>query len=145
MLVDNILQAKGGTVHTVSADASVSDAIQILNTYNIGAVVVVGEGGGVVGILSERDVVRHLGNDPVGALARAVSECMTPGVITATRNTTVALVMERMTQFRIRHLPIVEPEGLVGIVSIGDVVKRKIEEAEQEAEAMREYISSGVA
>jgi CBS domain-containing protein len=145
MLVDNILQAKGTLVYTVPATASISEAVGILNAHNIGAIVVTDEGGLVVGILSERDVVRQLGSDPVKALARSVSECMSSSVITCSRDTTVAIVMERMTTFRVRHIPVIENGDLVGIVSIGDVVKRKIEEAEQEASDLRDYIASGVA
>ena len=94
------------------------------------------------GILSERDVVRHLDGDAPQILARKVRECMTARVITVDRNATVAELMERMTQSRIRHIPVVENGELVGIVSIGDVVKRKIEQTEQEASALREYIAS---
>jgi CBS domain-containing protein len=142
MLVDTILRSKGTTVHTVLANARVSDAVGMLNKHNIGAVVVVDADGGVAGILSERDIVRLLGRDPVGALKRPVSECMTANVVSCSRNTVVEALMEQMTRFRIRHIPIVEGGKLLGIVSIGDVVKRKIEETEQEASALRQYIAS---
>jgi CBS domain-containing protein len=142
MQVDNILQSKGGAVYTVPSDARISEAVGLLNAHRIGAVVVVGAGGEVAGILSERDIVRKMGDDPTQFLETRVSECMTKSVVTCGRGDTIATVMERMTQFRIRHIPIVEGGALVGIVSIGDVVKRKIEEAEQEALALREYIAS---
>ena len=100
------------------------------------------ENGELAGIISERDIVRLLGRDPAGALKRPVSECMTANVVTCTRDTTVAVLMEQMTRFRIRHMPVLEDGALTGIVSIGDVVKRKIEETEQEASALREYIAS---
>jgi CBS domain-containing protein len=87
-------------------------------------------------------VVRLLGRDPAGALKRPVSECMTTNVVTCSRDTTVGDLMEQMTRHRIRHIPVVERGELLGIVSIGDVVKRKIEETEQEASALREYIAS---
>jgi CBS domain-containing protein len=87
-------------------------------------------------------VVRLLGSDPADALKRPVSECMTAKIITCTRDTTIAQLMEQMTHYRIRHIPIVEDGDLKGIVSIGDVVKRKIEETEQEASALREYIAT---
>jgi CBS domain-containing protein len=145
MLVDNILQAKGTLVHTLPATASISEAVDILNAHNIGAVVVTDENNLVVGILSERDVVRQLGGDPAHTLSRSVGDCMSSSVITCSRDTDIAMVMERMTTFRIRHIPVIENGDLVGIVSIGDVVKRKIEEAEQEASALRDYIASGVA
>jgi CBS domain-containing protein len=142
MQVKAILQSKGSTVHTVPDNALVRDAVGALNRHNIGAVVVVDAEGDVVGIISERDVVRLLGRDPDNALRRPVSECMTAKVVTCSRETTIADLMEQMTRFRIRHIPVVESGELRGIVSIGDVVKRKIEETEQEAEALREYIAT---
>jgi CBS domain-containing protein len=142
MQVDTILQSKGAAVFTVPARAPIADAVELLNKHRIGAVVVLGDNGAVAGILSERDIVRHLGDDPAGLLKRAVSEIMTTRVITCERMTAIADLMEQMTRHRIRHIPIVEDGELVGIVSIGDVVKRKIEETEQEALALREYIAS---
>jgi CBS domain-containing protein len=130
------------TVHTVATHAPISEAVRILNDHRIGAVVVLADNGTVAGILSERDIVRHLGEDPAGLLKRAVREIMTSEVITCERQTAIGELMEQMTRFRIRHIPIVEEGELVGIVSIGDVVKRKIEETEQEAIALREYIAS---
>jgi CBS domain-containing protein len=145
MQVSVILQSKGSAVHTVPDNALVRDAVSALNRHNIGAVVVVDREGDVVGIFSERDVVRLLGRDsgrdPGSALERPVSECMTAKVVTCSRDTMIADLMEQMTRHRIRHMPVVEDGELKGIVSIGDVVKRKIEEAEQETEALREYIA----
>ncbi len=142
MQVETILQSKGRAVHTVTARAPIAEAVDILNRRHIGAVVVT-EGAKVAGILSERDVVRHLGSDWNALSKRPVSDVMTRNVITATRNTSVDELMERMTEHRVRHMPIVEESGdLIGIVSIGDVVKRKIEETEQEAQALKEYIAS---
>ncbi len=142
MQVDNILQSKGAVVFTVPVTARIADAVKMLNTHRIGAVVVVDANGRVAGILSERDIVRRLG-DNWGALAdRPVSEAMTANVITTSRAASVGELMERMTAHRIRHIPIVEDGALVGIVSIGDVVKRKIEETEFEAAALKEYIAS---
>lgn len=142
MKVENILQSKGTVVHTVAADHPIGEAVRALNTHRIGAVVVVDEAGKVAGILSERDIVRRMGDDPTDMLAHPVRDVMTTTVITCTRDTAVSELMEQMTRYRIRHIPIVEDGELVGIVSIGDVVKRKIEEAEQEALALREYIAS---
>lgn len=142
MLVEAILQAKGTVVHTVPGGAKVSDAVAKLNRHNIGAVLVVDGDGEVAGIISERDVVRLLGRDPAGALARPVSECMTTKIITCARDTPISSLMEQMTRYRIRHIPVVENGKLMGVVSIGDVVKRKIEETEQEAMALREYIAT---
>ena len=142
MQVENILQSKGRAVHTLSTGATIAEAVELLNTRKIGAVVVTTDTGKVAGILSERDVVRHLGKDWSSLAAKPVSEVMTRDVVTMSRRATVAEVMERMTERRIRHLPIVDNGELVGIVSIGDVVKRKIEETEQEANALKEYIAS---
>ena len=141
MQVETILQSKGRNVVTVTAGSSTASAIELLNGKKIGAVVVV-DGKRVVGILSERDVVRHLGTDWTALASRPVSDVMTKNVVTVSRFATVADLMERMTERRIRHMPIVENGELVGIVSIGDVVKRKIEETEQEATALKEYIAS---
>ena len=142
MQVENILQSKGRAVHTVAARATIAEAVDILNSRRIGAVVVVTDAGKVAGILSERDIVRHLGKDWTALGSKPVSEVMTKNVVTMNRQATVTEVMERMTERRIRHLPIVDYGDLVGIVSIGDVVKRKIEETEQEALALKEYIAS---
>lgn len=142
MQVENILQSKGMTVFTVLAHAPIAEAVRVLNEHRIGAVVVLSDSGSVAGILSERDIVRHLAGDPARLLDRAVREVMTSEVITCTRQTDISELMERMTMHRIRHIPIVEDGDLIGIVSIGDVVKRKIEETEQEALALREYIAS---
>ena len=141
MQVENILQSKGRAVHTVSADTMLAAAVEMLTQRRIGAVVVM-DGKKVAGILSERDVVRHLGQDWASLASRPVSDVMTKAVVTTGRYATVAEVMEQMTERRIRHLPVVESGELVGIISIGDVVKRKIEETEQEATALKEYIAS---
>ena len=142
MLVDTILRTKGVIVHTLPETDTLADAVATLNGHNIGAVVVTDAGGTIIGILSERDIVRQLGKNPAGALSLRIGQCMTRGVITCTRETDIAEVMERMTHLRIRHMPVAEGGDLIGIVSIGDVVKYKIEEAEHEAEVLREYIAS---
>jgi CBS domain-containing protein len=141
MQVENILQSKGRAVTTVTSGSSIADAVDLLTNKKIGAVVVVDDNK-VVGIVSERDVVRHLAKDWSALASRPVSDIMTKNVISVSRFATVSDVMERMTEKRIRHMPIVENGELVGIVSIGDVVKRKIEETEQEATALKEYIAS---
>lgn len=142
MQVETILQSKGHTVYTVEAGAPLSEAVRILNAHKIGAVVVVDAKGKVAGILSERDIVRRLDKNPVELLASPVRNAMTTKVITTSAAASVSDLMEQMTIHRIRHIPIVENGKLTGIVSIGDVVKRKIEEAEQEATALKEYIAS---
>ena len=142
MLVDTILQSKGVKVHTLPQSGSLADAVALLNTHNIGAVVITGPANAIAGILSERDIVRRLGTDPASALTLPIADCMTRGVVTCERQTTIDDVMERMTHHRIRHMPVAESGALVGIISIGDVVKLKIEEAEREAAELREYIAS---
>jgi CBS domain-containing protein len=142
MFVETILQTKGVTVHTLAETATLAEAVNLLNQHNIGAIVIADAAGAVAGILSERDIVRRLGKNPTGALSTTIGESMTRGVITCERSTAIAEVMERMTRRRIRHMPVVDAGKLVGIISIGDVVKLKIEEVEHEAEALREYIAS---
>jgi CBS domain-containing protein len=142
MLVENILQTKGVVVHTLPETGTLADAVAMLNRHNIGAVVITDANGAIIGILSERDIVRRLGTDPAKVLSQSIASCMVRGVITSTLTTSVDEVMQRMTNFRIRHMPIVDGDKLVGIVSIGDVVKSRIEAAEQEANALRDYIAS---
>lgn len=142
MNVARILQTKGGAVHTISASAKISDAVEMLNRNNIGALIVSGQGGEVTGILSERDIVRRLHGFAGAVLLQSVSACMTPNPVTCTREHSIDEVMQLMTKKRIRHLPVVEDGKLLGLISIGDVVKRKIEITEEEAAALREYIAS---
>lgn len=141
MKVDEILRSKGVEVHAVSADARIADAVEVLNEKNIGAVVVK-NGEEVAGILSERDIVRRLKTDGVDVLTRSVSSCMTRRVHTCSLDASIDDLMALMTKERIRHIPVIENGALVGLVSIGDVVKRKIDQSEQEAAALREYIAS---
>jgi len=140
MQVENILQSKGRAVHTLPTGASIAEAVEMLNTRRIGAIVVTTADGKVAGILSERDVVRHLGKDWSSLSSRPVSEVMTKDVVTMSRRATIAEVMERMTERRIRHLPIVDNGELVGIVSIGDVVKHKMSQLEFERDQLDSYV-----
>lgn len=142
MKVEHILQAKGSDVFTVRDTATIAEAVGLLAEKNIGAVVVKNGSGGVAGILSERDIVRRLKSQGADVLSARVSSCMTATVITCDPGDSIDDLMAKMSKRRIRHLPVVENGALVGLVSIGDVVKRKIEEAEQEAATLREYISS---
>ncbi len=142
MKVEQILSAKGTDVFAVRADDKISDAVSVLNDRNIGAVVVKDGGDNVVGILSERDIVRRVGENGNAALEMRIKDCMTKDPITCGRETTVDELMSKMTERRIRHMPIMEDGKLIGLVSIGDVVKRKIDQAEQEAEALKDYIAS---
>lgn len=142
MKVEHILQSKGADVFAVSGATSVRDAIDILGEKNIGAVVVKNGDGTVSGIFSERDVVRRLRKEGPDVLSRPVSDCMTKNPFTCTLDTTLDELMAVMTNRRIRHMPVVDKGRLVGIVSIGDVVKRKIDDAEREAAALKQYIAS---
>lgn len=142
MKAKHILQSKGAEVFAVSPDDTIAAAVSVLNEKNIGAVVVRDNRGEAVGILSERDVVRRLGEKGVEAISMRVSDCMTNNPYTCAPDDTVDDLMARMTDKRIRHLPVQSDGRIVGVISIGDVVKRKIQEAEQEAAALKEYISS---
>lgn len=141
MTVSLILKDKGGTIITVAPQDRLAAVIDILATKRIGAVLVTDVVGGVAGVLSERDVVRALARHGAQALEMAVSDFMTAEVVHATPRDTVQYVMETMTRGRFRHVPILEDGRLVGIVSIGDVVKRRIDDAEHEAQALRDYVT----
>lgn len=142
MLVAEILKGKGQVVFTLSPDVALGDACGELDRKRVGALIVCVRND-VVGVLSERDVVRAVAQDGIAALERPVSHYMTTDVIYAQPTETVATLMERMTDRRIRHLPVLSDDGLTGIVSIGDVVKCQIAEATQEAESLRTYIAAG--
>lgn len=142
MKADHILKSKGADVFAVRDSDKISDAVSLLNDKNIGAVIVRDQKGGVAGILSERDIVRRLGDKGAEALAMKVSDCMTANPYTCSPDATIDEMMAQMTEKRIRHLPVTHNGGLVGVISIGDVVKRKIEQAEQEAQALKEYIAT---
>ena len=140
MNVKSILDIKGRAVDTIAADASLADAAHMLSDKRIGAVVVTGTGYGVAGILSERDIVRQVSERGAAALDRTVGETMTTKVVTCTEADSIGQLMERMTSGKFRHLPVVEGGRLVGIVSIGDVVKWRLAEIESEHEALKGYI-----
>lgn len=141
MRVEHILQAKGRDVHWVAADAEIREAVAILSERNIGAVVVK-DGPRMVGILSERDVVRRLKRDGAETLTQRVRACMTPDPISCSPEHALDEILEIMTRQRIRHLPVARDGALLGMISIGDVVKHKIELAEREAAALKQYIAS---
>lgn len=143
MTVATILRAKGNAVYTIEAGRMLMDAAKLLIERRIGALVVVDATGRVRGILSERDIVGAIAGSGAGTLTRPVGDYMTEGVVTCTRADTIEDLMEMMTERRIRHIPVVEQDRLVGIVSIGDVVKRRIEDTVFEAESMRAYIVAG--
>jgi CBS domain-containing protein len=141
MKVINILQSKGVEVFAVSPGMTLKEAVDVLGEKNIGAVIVK-DGAKVTGILSERDVVRRIRTDGPGVLTKTVADCMTPSPITCGPEATLDEILEKMTKRRIRHLPVIDGGKLIGVISIGDVVKRKIDNAEREAAALREYIAS---
>ena len=143
MVIAGILKEKGGTILSVRPHAPIADVVQMLATKRIGAVLVVSADGALEGILSERDVVRSLAENGAGTLDRTAADLMTSSVTTATPQTTVAAAMELMTAGRFRHVPILEDGRLVGLVSIGDVVKAKIADAEQEVVSLRAYVVGG--
>ena len=142
MTVSHILKAKGGGVISAAASAKVSDIAKILSENRIGAVVIIGAGGKIEGIVSERDVVRHVGKDGAKALELPVSAIMTKNVRTANEMDSEAALMTLMTEHRIRHLPIVTDGKMVGMISIGDVVKYLIEAIERETDDLKAYIAS---
>ena len=141
MTVRAILDAKGRQVESIGADAKVSSAVKILSERRIGALLVMA-GDRIEGIMSERDIVRELGERGAKILDDQVSTVMTPKVMTCRRADTVSWLMEQMTEGKFRHLPVVEDGQVVGIVSIGDVVKHRVMEFEREQEAMRDYIET---
>ncbi|MAT35850.1 MAG: inosine-5-monophosphate dehydrogenase [Ponticaulis sp.] len=143
MKLINILQDKGGNVVTLDASATLLEAAEVLDDKKIGAAVAVDSSGRLVGVLSERDIVRRVARHGKDALEMSVSEAMTREVITATPDLSIQQGLEQMTDRRIRHLPVVSEGELIGIVSIGDLVKRRISAAEAEAEAMKQYIHAG--
>lgn len=140
MTVKAILARKGNDVTTAPPTDSLADAVKLLTTRRIGAVVVTGADHRIVGILSERDIVRTLAEKGLDALRAPIAEAMTRKVVTCTMNETVGELMERMTDGKFRHVPVIDQGQLAGIVSIGDVVKWRLHEMEQESDALRDYI-----
>jgi len=138
MNVEGILRSKGATVVTIKPDATVGDLVHGLREDRIGAMVVSEDGRSVLGIISERDVVRGLADRGSRVLEAPVAELMTRDVVLCTPRDTVKQVMAAMTRRRVRHLPVVADGVLCGIVSIGDVVKNRLEEIETETNVLRE-------
>jgi CBS domain-containing protein len=140
VIVKDLLLGRRGDVVTIEPSADLAAAANVLAERRIGAVVVLGADHRIVGILSERDIVQALAQHGSTALKSTVGQCMTRDVKTCSENDTVESLMGRMTTGKFRHMPVVEQEKLVGIVSIGDVVKNRVEEIEREAAALRDYI-----
>lgn len=143
MNVETILRDKGSWVATIRPGATIEEAIDMLNRERIGALVVSEDGEAVDGVLSERDIVIALAKNGVELLARSVEEVMTRNVITCDPSDSVGELMAEMTNRRIRHLPVVKDGRLRGIVSIGDVVKNRLDEVEFEASSLRSFIAGG--
>lgn len=141
MTIAAILKGKGHEVTYIGPNASLRDAADLLAAKRIGCVPVM-EGDEVVGMLSERDIVRSIGTGEGDVLARPVRELMTNPVLTVTSDVAVITALSMMTRRRVRHLPVVEGGKMTGLVSIGDLVKYRIDHIEAEAAAMREYIQS---
>lgn len=142
MKLKDLLARKGGSTITVSAAASIAEAVKVMHANKVGAVLIPDAGGCPVGIFTERDVVRLYAEGDVDLATLRVEERMTCSVVVGKPDDTVDSVMALMTERRFRHLPVVEGGRLLGLVSIGDVVKAKLDEAAKEAEVLREYISS---
>ena len=142
MLVAEILKDKGDAVYSIRPDVRLGDACGELDRLKVGALMVC-DADRVVGVLSERDVVRAVATRGGGALDLPVSDFMTAEVVFAAPAESVAILMSRMTDRRIRHLPVLRDGRLAGVISIGDVVKCQIAEATQEAESLRTYIAAG--
>jgi CBS domain-containing protein len=142
MHVKNILSAKGGHVISIEPTATVATAARTLAEHKIGALLVLGPDRRIIGILSERDVVRVLAEQGAAALAQPLAQVMTRKVFTCSPSETIGVIMERMTAGKFRHVPVVEQDQVVGMVSIGDVVKYRLQEMEHESAALRDYIQS---
>ena len=140
MLASNILKDKGADIFSVSPDDSMTEATRILCERKVGAAVVIDSAGQPVGVFSERDLAKAIGQSGPQALGEAVSTVMSTSLVTASPTATVDELMSLMTDKRVRHILIMDGTALVGVVSIGDVVKRKIATAEAEAQSLKAYI-----
>lgn len=142
MKLSSILETKGGSVVTAAPHRTLHEIVAVLAEKAIGAVVVVSGDGELLGILSERDVIRAVATGGAAALEDAASRHMTSRVVTAGRDTSVVEAMTDMTNGRFRHLPVIEHDRLVGLISIGDVVKHRLEDIEREKQSIIDYIGT---
>ena len=140
MTIRMILAEKGREIVSIEPAATLKSAATLLAEKRIGAVLILGADHRIIGILSERDIVRAIGERGVAALDESVSQTMTRKVSTCTEGETLVSIMERMTEGKFRHVPVVDQGRLIGIVSIGDVVKHRLREMERDSAAMRDYI-----
>lgn len=143
MQVSAILKEKGREVVTADPDTPIAEIVATLKDKGIGAVIVAGDGDIPAGILSERDIVRAMPKHGAKLMTMRASDLMTREVVTCTQEHSIDEVMKIMTEGRFRHLPVIEGGKLVGVISIGDAVKRRLDELEAEAGALRSYIASG--
>ena len=143
MRIDGVLRAKGAEVISVAPDATLQGAAGLLRQHRIGALLVIGSDDQVTGIISERDIVNAVAEHGPEALVQRVDEVMSTEVVTCSPKDTVEHLMAVMTERRFRHLPVISDGALVGIVSIGDVVKRRLAEVSDEAKALQDYITLG--
>jgi CBS domain-containing protein len=141
MFVSDIIKGKGGSVVSVTSEKPVNEALALLAKHRIGAVLVVDPGGGIAGILSERDLVRAMHRIGKSVFDKRVGDLMTTPVVTCSPKDPVGSIEGMMTAQRFRHVPVLQDGKLIGLVSIGDVVKARIEEAEAEVDALRRYIA----
>jgi CBS domain-containing protein len=142
MLIAHVLRDKGAVVYTVRAEQTLEDAARILHEKKVGALVVIAEDGAISGVMSERDIVREIALNGGKSLSDTVATVMSRDVVTAEPTETVDEGLGRMTERRIRHLPVMEGGRLIGVVSIGDLVKHRIAAVEAEAAAMQAYIAA---
>jgi CBS domain-containing protein len=140
MILEQILREKGSEVYSVAESATLKEAADLLDSRRVGAMVILGESGAIIGVFSERDLVRAIAKMGAAALKSTVADPMSRHVVTAKPCDTIEETMARMTDRRIRHLPVVDGARLTGVVSIGDLVKWRIAEASAEVEAIRSYI-----
>jgi CBS domain-containing protein len=140
MFLEQILKEKGGQVYSVAESATLKECADLLENRKVGAMVILNEAGGLIGVISERDIVKNIAKSGASALSNTVGAVMTRQVVTARGRDTVESAMSKMTDRRIRHLPVVESGRMVGVVSIGDLVKWRIAEADAEVSAIRSYI-----
>ncbi len=143
MIVSAILKRKGSQVVAVAPEDTIAQVTRTLAQHRIGAALVKGADGAMLGIISERDIVRGMASQGQGTSQLPARQLMTGDVLTIAPQTTVNTAMALMTDRRVRHLPVFDEGRLVGMVSIGDLVKARIEEIEQEAEALKHYVVSG--
>ena len=143
MNVATILSDKGSEIVSASPSDTLLDVAKTLRKHRIGCVVLTDSSGEIAGIVSERDLVRAIADAGGDVLTEPVSRCMTKKVITCSKSETIDAIMSAMTDGRFRHMPVVENGALIGVISIGDVVRLRIAEAELEAAAMRDYIATG--